>query len=267
MSIQAVSYVLQHSKTKLWDRLVLISLANHANPWRRTWPSVRLLAKEAGLSRRTVQRALNRLEKMGEIEEVDPKIEGSPGTVVWHMLRYEQVEPDVGEATEKSPIRSPSDSRRFPIRGSSKTTRNRAKGRQPDTPPGANRDAPTGGNWHKRASARHPGGVPVAPPAGEGGHGGGAEVDARTVKNHQEHARAFQDAGARIHQDTPAVALRRTAGASKSQKHAPAEPPAREPEPPPTPEDRANMKSILEHMRLVADGKAIPELVGPDYTP
>lgn len=81
MSVQALSWVLDHSPTKGTDRLVLLSLANHAGKtpvggaW-ESWPGVSTIQREANLDRpRTVQDALARLEKAGAIER---RINGAP---------------------------------------------------------------------------------------------------------------------------------------------------------------------------------------------
>ena len=68
MSIQAVAWVLEHSEATLADRLVLIAIANHADA--RGWnafPSVRLIGIEARCGRTTVFRALEALERSGEL--------------------------------------------------------------------------------------------------------------------------------------------------------------------------------------------------------
>lgn len=81
MSIQAVSWVLESSPARGTDRLVLISLANHAGTspvngaW-ESWPGVDTIAREAGLDRtRTVQESLSRLITGGSVERV---INGAP---------------------------------------------------------------------------------------------------------------------------------------------------------------------------------------------
>lgn len=68
MSIQAVAWVLEHSEATLADRLVLIAIANHADA--RGWnafPSVRLIGTEARCGRSTVYRAIEALERSGEL--------------------------------------------------------------------------------------------------------------------------------------------------------------------------------------------------------
>lgn len=70
MSVQAISWVFDHSPTTGTDRLVLLALANHAasDSW-ECYPSIALLAREAGIGRpRTVQQSLGRLEADGHIE-------------------------------------------------------------------------------------------------------------------------------------------------------------------------------------------------------
>lgn len=81
-----MGWVLDHSPTKGSDRLVLLSLANHAGQtptsdehglvaW-EAWPGVETLQREAGLDRtRTVQEALGRLEGAGHIVRV---VNGAP---------------------------------------------------------------------------------------------------------------------------------------------------------------------------------------------
>ena len=68
MSIQAVAWVLEHSEATLADRLVLIAIANHADArgW-NAYPSVRLIGAEARCGRSTVYRAIEALERSGEL--------------------------------------------------------------------------------------------------------------------------------------------------------------------------------------------------------
>lgn len=81
MSVQALGWVLDHSPTKGTDRLVLVSIANHASPapsdgaW-EAWPGVELIRREAGLDRsRTVQDSLARLVDAGALERL---VNGAP---------------------------------------------------------------------------------------------------------------------------------------------------------------------------------------------
>jgi DNA-binding transcriptional regulator YhcF (GntR family) len=53
------------------DKWVLASLARHAKDEDRiAWPSVKTMAQQAGVSERTVQRALREYEKIGVISDV-----------------------------------------------------------------------------------------------------------------------------------------------------------------------------------------------------
>ena len=71
MSVQAMSWVLESSEAQLGARLVLLAIANHADPdGRNSWCSVRRLSQEARLSERQTRRGLRELEKAGEIQEV-----------------------------------------------------------------------------------------------------------------------------------------------------------------------------------------------------
>lgn len=72
MSIQAVAWVLEDSESESLDRLVLISLANHANEKWEAWPSVRTISREARISTNTVMAAVRRLVELGELEVLDP---------------------------------------------------------------------------------------------------------------------------------------------------------------------------------------------------
>jgi Helix-turn-helix domain len=68
MSWQAVTWVLEQSQSTLGARLVLLSIASHANrEGKQSWPSVETICIETRLSRREVQYALRDLETMGEL--------------------------------------------------------------------------------------------------------------------------------------------------------------------------------------------------------
>ncbi len=59
MSVEAISWVLNHSTTIGTHRLVLIGIANHADPdGANAWPAIATLARYARVSERTVQRCL-----------------------------------------------------------------------------------------------------------------------------------------------------------------------------------------------------------------
>ena len=71
MSVQAMSWVFQHSHSRLGARLVLLAIANHADlHGRNSWASVGQLAEESHLSERQARYALRELEHDGEIVRV-----------------------------------------------------------------------------------------------------------------------------------------------------------------------------------------------------
>ena len=64
MSVQAISWVIDNSQHKGNTFVVLLMIANHArSDGTGAWPSVHTLARESRLSRRTVQRCVNRLSR------------------------------------------------------------------------------------------------------------------------------------------------------------------------------------------------------------
>lgn len=69
LSVQAISWVLDHSESRLGPRHVLISIANHSkSDGTGAWPSVSTIARESKLSEREVRYALRELEKSGELK-------------------------------------------------------------------------------------------------------------------------------------------------------------------------------------------------------
>ena len=68
MSVKAVDAVLDHSQSRLGQRLTLVAIADEADNSGVGWPSVDRIAERSGLSRRQVQRALKDLIEMGELE-------------------------------------------------------------------------------------------------------------------------------------------------------------------------------------------------------
>lgn len=68
MSVQAIAWVLENSRSRGLDRLVLIVLANHHNKGTgRCDPGMRLIAHEAGIAIGTVTAATRRLAALGEL--------------------------------------------------------------------------------------------------------------------------------------------------------------------------------------------------------
>lgn len=69
ISIQAISWVLEHSRSRLGPRHVLISIANHADRLGgNAYPSLETIGLEARLTSRQVVRALPILVDLGELE-------------------------------------------------------------------------------------------------------------------------------------------------------------------------------------------------------
>jgi len=69
MSVQATTWVWNHSKATEGALLVLLALADHAHPdGTHAYPSVASLARMTRLSERAVQYALRELQQLGEIE-------------------------------------------------------------------------------------------------------------------------------------------------------------------------------------------------------
>ena len=66
MSVEALAVVLHHSRARGTAKLVLIGIANHEGDG-GSWPSVGTLATYANVDRSNVQRALDALEKLGEV--------------------------------------------------------------------------------------------------------------------------------------------------------------------------------------------------------
>ena len=52
------------------DKLVLLSLADHANDEGRCWPNIQTLATKTGLSDRSVRKAISRLKAAGHVEVI-----------------------------------------------------------------------------------------------------------------------------------------------------------------------------------------------------
>lgn len=66
MSFEATAIALHHSRSRGTAKLVLLGIANHDGDG-GSWPSVKTLAKYAGVQPRNVQAALGKLEQLGEI--------------------------------------------------------------------------------------------------------------------------------------------------------------------------------------------------------
>jgi hypothetical protein len=92
MSVQAMSWVIEHSKHKGNAFVVLLMIANHARAdGTGAWPSVKTLAKEARISSRSVQNTLRRLERSGELQT--SIAEGPKGSNLYSLPRYAEFAP------------------------------------------------------------------------------------------------------------------------------------------------------------------------------
>lgn len=89
LSVQAISWVLEHSESRLGPRHVLISIANHAkSDGTGSWPSVQTISHEARLSEREVRYALRELEKSGELQTL--KGAGPHGCNLYSLARMKR---------------------------------------------------------------------------------------------------------------------------------------------------------------------------------
>jgi DNA-binding Lrp family transcriptional regulator len=87
MSVQAMSWVFDHSPTTLGARLVLLSLANHASSdGGEIWPSQATIAQEARLSERQVRRCLKELEAGGHIVRCGKKFRAVKWRIVMEAI-------------------------------------------------------------------------------------------------------------------------------------------------------------------------------------
>lgn len=95
LSVQAISWVLDHSEARLGPRHVLISIANHSkSDGTGAWPSVRTIARESKLSEREVRYALRELETSGELKTARAK--GPSGCNLYSLPLMGQTLPGVG---------------------------------------------------------------------------------------------------------------------------------------------------------------------------
>lgn len=67
MTVEAMGVVLNYSRATGTTKLVLVGIANHDGDG-GAWPSIATLARYANTSERSVQRAIQRLVDMGEVE-------------------------------------------------------------------------------------------------------------------------------------------------------------------------------------------------------
>lgn len=79
MSYKIVDEVVKAGCISPKDKLVLLSLASHADDAKRqAWPSVATMAFQTGLSRRSVQRSLRNLERLGILRDTTVYFDPDP---------------------------------------------------------------------------------------------------------------------------------------------------------------------------------------------
>jgi hypothetical protein len=78
VSVEKVALVLNYSKSKGTDKVVLIGIANHEGDG-GAWPSVATLSRYANVDERTVQRSISNLVALGELA-VDRQAGGTEAT-------------------------------------------------------------------------------------------------------------------------------------------------------------------------------------------
>lgn len=106
MSIQAVAYVLDGHPAKGAERLVLLSIANHANENDEAWPSAATIAYEANISVDHAHRCITALVKAGWIERVvngapDQRIPNDRRPNLYRLVRVRDLRvPDGGRVRE-----------------------------------------------------------------------------------------------------------------------------------------------------------------------
>jgi hypothetical protein len=85
MSVQAMAWVIENSQTRGNQYIVLLMIANRADEdGASAWPSIRWLARRSRLSERTVQRAIRKLEKGGDLGI--EKAAGPRGTNLYQVI-------------------------------------------------------------------------------------------------------------------------------------------------------------------------------------
>jgi Helix-turn-helix domain len=87
MSVQAMSWVFQHSRSHLASRLVLLAIADCADDQgEKAWPHIATIARKAHVSERQAQRAIKELCVIGELRV---ELEAGPRRSNVYQLRME----------------------------------------------------------------------------------------------------------------------------------------------------------------------------------
>lgn len=90
MSVQALSWVFDHSEATGSDRLVLLTMANHYSRDGLCCPSFDTIGREARLSRSTVIRAVQSLEQGGHVGVVRDVQRGRSKVNHYRLLGFEE---------------------------------------------------------------------------------------------------------------------------------------------------------------------------------
>ena len=101
MSKKAMTWVWKNGPKNRMDLLVLLSLADRANSEMKAWPTRRTIAKDCRMSRRSVVRALERLEEQGYIKSKQRrKNDGKVLTSNLYTLTIDMGQSDIGVMSE-----------------------------------------------------------------------------------------------------------------------------------------------------------------------
>lgn len=128
MSIQAVAWVLDHSRSRGFARLVLISLANHHSAVTdQCNPGQRLIAQEAGMATGSVPAQIRKLVELGEVEVVDAG--GSHRSASYRLTFTQQMSEDPVDNEDSTLSSDPSTLRVRSENGEVRSAQDRAEPR------------------------------------------------------------------------------------------------------------------------------------------
>jgi DNA-binding transcriptional MocR family regulator len=85
MSLRAITWVFDNTIGSPCDKSVLIALADHTSEAGKTFPSLTLLCRKTEYDRRTVMRALARLEAAGFIVDTGQRVGATKKIKVWRL--------------------------------------------------------------------------------------------------------------------------------------------------------------------------------------
>lgn len=107
MSWQAVTWVLEHSEAELGSRLVLLSIASHANrEGHSAYPSLDTITRETLMSRREIIYCIQSLEEKGELHVDRGGGRGNPNHYSLPFVRswIEKVQAPAGRFSKKERV-------------------------------------------------------------------------------------------------------------------------------------------------------------------